>query len=242
MKKSLKIIICCLTMFLFHGIQAQTADEIVGKHFQAMGGSEKWAQLKTMSSKTKFTVQGMDIVSSMQLVVNKSLKVEVEVMGNKIVTAIDEGKAWAIRPAMMGGTGAPEDLPEDQAKAIKAQLNPMGSLFKAKSDGSKIELQGKENLDGAEVYVLRVTTPEGNSKDLYVSANTYFILKEKSKVNVNGQMVDVDSKMSNYKMIDGLAIPHAVESFNPMLGASMLIETTEVEINPKIDPVVFKRP
>ena len=103
------------------GIYAQTTDEIIAKHQAAMGSPEKWASVKSMVMKSKFNVQGMDIESKSSVVVGKSFRQEVEVMGNKIITVIDGEGGWMNRPAMMGGTGEPEDLPREQVKAGVSQ-------------------------------------------------------------------------------------------------------------------------
>lgn len=139
------------------GIFAQTTDEIIAKHQAAMGSPEKWASVKSMVMLNKFNVQGMDIVSKTSIMVGKSFRTEIEVMGNKIITVVDGEAGWMNRPAMMGGTGEPEDLPREQVKATISQKNIGSSLLIAKNEGSKIDLVSKEKLDGAEVYLLKIT-------------------------------------------------------------------------------------
>jgi outer membrane lipoprotein-sorting protein len=145
------------------------------------------------------------------------------------------------RPAMMGGTGSPEDMPAEQVKMAASQKVLGSILTSAKSDGYKIELVSKEKLDGADVYLLTVTKPSGEDSKVYVSTATNFVVKTQAKVNVNGQEVDSEVNFSNYKMVNGLAFPHTVETPSPM-GGSMTVETVSVEINPTIDPVIFTKP
>ena len=189
-KRSIALAILFLTSA---GIYAQTTDEIIAKHQAAMGSPEKWASVKSMVMKSKFNVQGMDIESKSSIVVGKSFRTEVEVMGNKIITVIDGEGGWMNRPAMMGGSGEPEDLPREQVKAGISQKNIGSSLLIAKHEGSKIDLVSKEKLDGADVYLLKVNKPNGDESQIYVSASTYFIVKVAGKVKVNGQ--DVDSEV-----------------------------------------------
>jgi len=166
----------------------------------------------------------------------------VEVMGNKIITVIDGEGGWMNRPAMMGGTGEPEDLPREQVKAGVSQKNIGSSLLIAKNEGSKIDLVSKEKLDGAEVYLLKVTKKSGEESQVFVSASTGFIVKAINKMNVQGQQVEAEVLYSNYKSIDGLFFPFTVETPSPMGGGNMVVETSSIDLNPVLDASLFAKP
>jgi len=123
---------------------AQTADEIVTKHIEAIGGAEKWKALKSIEMKNKFSVQGMDIESKTVIVAGKSLRTDISVMGQEIITVVDGETGWSIRPTMMQGTGAPEDMPLAMVRESRKQLNLGGSLIGYKENGSTLELVGTE--------------------------------------------------------------------------------------------------
>ena len=233
-----------LAMIVFSSVlvKAQTADEIIAKHQSAMGSPEKWASIKSMVMKNKFNVQGMDIESKTSIVVGKSFRTEVEVMGNKIITVIDGEGGWMNRPAMMGGTGEPEDLPREQVKVAISQKNIGSSLLIAKNEGSKIDLVSKEKLDGAEVYLLKITKKNGEESQVFVSASTGFIVKSINKMNVQGQQVEAEVLYSNYKSIDGLFFPFTVETPSPMGGGNMVVETSSIDLNPVLDASIFVKP
>lgn len=220
---------------------AQTADEIVAKHIEAMGGAEKWKAVKSMQMNNKFSVQGMDIESKTTIVAGKSLRTDVSVMGQDIITAVDGEAGWMQRPAMMGGTGEPEDMPGALVKETLKQTNLGGSLLNYKEKGSTIELVGKEKLDGADVYHLKLTEKNGEITNLFVSASTYYTLKSAGKRNVQGQDIDAEVNFSNFKQIDGLTFPFSMETPSPM-GGTMTIETDSIKLNPTIDETIFKKP
>lgn len=224
------------------GIFAQTTDEIIAKHQAAMGSPEKWASVKSMVMLNKFNVQGMDIVSKTSIMVGKSFRTEIEVMGNKIITVVDGEAGWMNRPAMMGGTGEPEDLPREQVKATISQKNIGSSLLIAKNEGSKIDLVSKEKLDGAEVYLLKITKKNGEESQVFVSSSTGFIVKAINKMNVQGQQVEAEVLYSNYKSIDGLFFPFTIETPSPMGGGNMVVETSSIDLNPALDASIFAKP
>lgn len=220
---------------------AQTTEEIIQKHEAAMGGMDKWNNLKSVVTKSKFSIQGMDVSTTTSVLTGKAIKAEVEIMGNKIVSGYDGTKGWMIRPTMMGGSGKAEDMPAEQAEALKSQTNPGSPLMDAKNAGNKIEIESKEKLDGADVYVLNVTDKAGKSSSIYLSATTFFVVKTSSKQNVNGQELDVEVMYSNYKSVDGLYFPFTMEQPNPMAGGTMVVDVTNIELNPKLDLSFFAK-
>jgi len=183
----------------------------------------------------------MDIESKTTIVAGKSLRTEVSVMGQEIITAVDGETGWMQRPAMMGGTGEPEDMPGALIKETLKQTNLGGSLFSYKEKGATMELVGKEKLDGADVYHLKMTEKNGEVTNLFLSASTYYTLKSAGKRNVQGQDIDAEVNFSNFKQIEGLTFPFTMETPSPM-GGTMTIETDSIKLNPTIDESIFKKP
>lgn len=221
---------------------AQTADEIVAKHIEAMGGADKWKALKAMEMNNKFNVQGMDIENKIVIVNGKSLRSDIAVMGQEIITAVDGETGWSQSPAMMGGTGEPEDMPGALIKESRKQVNLGGSLLNYKESGGTVELVGKEKLDGVDVYHLKLTEKSGDISNLFLSTSNYYILKTAGKRNVQGKDVEAEVMYSNFKQVEGLTFPHTMEVPNPMAGGTMTIETDSIKLNPKVDETIFKKP
>jgi hypothetical protein len=240
--KLTKIIASALIVFGTTAVSfAQTSDEIVAKHIEAIGGADKWKALKSIEMKNKFTVQGMDIDSKTVIVNGKSLRTDISVMGQEIISAIDGETGWAQQPAMMGGTGEPEDMPGALIKESRKQVNLGGSLLGYKENGSTIELVGKEKLDGVDVYHLKLTEKNGEITNLFLSAANFYTLKSSGKRNIQGKEVDAEVNFSNFKQIEGLTFPFTMETASPM-GGMMTIETETIKLNPTIDETIFKKP
>ena len=132
-------------------------------------------------------------------------------------------------------------MPADQVKMASSQKNIGSTLIIAQKEGAKIELVSKEKLDGADVYLLKVTKKDGDESQVYVSASTYFIVKTSGKVKANGQEIDTEVNFSNYKAVDGLYFPFTIETASPM-GGMMTVDTLSVEVNPSIDASIFAKP
>ncbi|WP_420147996.1 outer membrane lipoprotein-sorting protein [Spirosoma sp.] len=218
-------------------VNAQTVDEIVDKHVAAIGGMDKLSNVKTLYIERSLAVQGMEIPSKSTILVGKAMRNESSVMGNSMVQVVDGTTGWMIRPAMMGGSGDPEDMPADQLKQQVGQLDPFGPLVNYKAKGNQIELVGKEKVDGKDAYHLKVTTKEGQTIDDYLDANTYLI--SKVKMTMNGQAGEI--LFSNYKDKDGIKFANTMEMASPQ-GGNITFTTEKITVNGPVDEAIFKKP
>ncbi|MBB3840176.1 hypothetical protein FHS57_004189 [Runella defluvii] len=216
---------------------AQTADEIISKAIDARGGSAKLNALKSMRMESTTSVMGMDLASKSVIVHKRGMRNDIQVMGQSIVVAIDGDKGWTINP-MQGSD--PVALPDEQVKATASQLDLSG-MANIKESGAVAELMGKETLDGNETFKVKLTSKDGTIMTHYIDTKTYLTAKTSIKVTVSGQSVEVDTKMSNYKVVDGISFPHTTEISNPQAGA-IVTTITKLELNPTIDESIFAMP
>lgn len=235
--KTNKLLAATLAAFVTFGAYAQTVDEIVDKHVAALGGMDKLNGVKTVVTDRSLSVQGMEIPSTTTIVVGKSMRSESTVMGNSMVQVVDGTTGWMIRPAMMGGTGDPEDMPAEALKQSTGQLYPFGSLVNYKANGSKVELVGKEQVDKKDVYHLKVTTKEGQTVDEYLDATTYLV--SKLKTMANGQ--EAEFLFSDYKEVNGVKFPNTMEIVGGPMG-NITFLTNKVTVNGPVDETIFKKP
>lgn len=225
-----------VAMLVSVSASAQTVDEIVDKHVAALGGADKLKGVNTLITERSLSVQGMEIPIVATMVVGKSMRSEMSVMGNPMVQVVNDGKGWAIKPAMMGGTGDAEDMTADELKAMSGQLDPFGSLVNYKDKGNTIELVGKEKVEGKDAYHLKVTTKAGTTTDQFIDATTYMV--SKLKTSVAGQ--DSEISFSDYKDVDGIKFPSTMEMQSPQ--GQLTFTTTKTQVNPKVDESIFKKP
>lgn len=219
---------------------AQTADEIVTKHITALGGADKVAGVKTAQYEQTMSVQGMDITGKTSVVVGKSARSDMSIMGQTITQVVDGDKGWAINP-MQGGTAA-QDLPEDVVKMQKNTTEPTGmQLAYAKLNKLPYELVGKEKMDGKDVFNIKVTRPEG-SYNYYVDATNYQLVGTKSDITVQGQKVNGSATFSDYKNTDGLVLPYTLTLTGGGIPGTVTAKVTKLVINGPIDPSVFAKP
>ncbi len=218
-------------------VQAQTADEIVNKHIDAIGVKEKLAAIKTVTVEYDMDVQGTTGAGTTFLVTGKGYRNEVELAGQKLVQVYTDKGGWGINP--FAGQTSPEPLPADELKGAKSNLTPGGPLFDYAAQGNKIELNGTENVNGVAAHKVKLTMSDGPEVIYYIDPNTFYILKSVAKRDVQGQSMEITSTFSDYKKTDyGYVAPGSTEVSFPMF--SFTLKTKKIDINKEIDPALFE--
>jgi hypothetical protein len=236
--KSLRVVMLA-AIALIAGIsaQAQTAEEIVSKHIDAIGGKDKIAAIKTVYTEYDLDVMGQQAPGVTYVLNGKGYRNEMDFGGQKIIQVITDKGGWGVNP-LMGQTN-PEPLPEDQVKMNKSSIDAGGPLWNYASKGSKVELNGTENVNGVNAHKLKVTTAEGPEMMIFVDPTTYYILKTVIKAKSEGQDVETTLVFSDYKKTDYGYVTAGTTELNLPQGFSITIKTKKVEINKEIDPKIF---
>lgn len=236
MKKSGFALVAIIVIVFANVAQAQSVNDVLEKHFKAVG-QEKLVNVNSFYIKAKVSQMGMDLPMEMKIKKPDMFITNIDIQGQKMVQAFDGQKGWMIIPMM---SPDPQELAGAQLDQAKEQANMEGELYNYEKKGSTAEMAGKVNVDGKEMYRIKLTDKEGNLKDFFIDANTFLIVKVKTKVSAQGQTVDIEQIMSDYKTIDGISMAMKIESKSPMGTAVITME--EVKFNEKFDDAIFKQP
>jgi outer membrane lipoprotein-sorting protein len=164
-------------------------------------------------------------------------RMEMEMQGMKMVQAYDGEKGWMIAPWV---SQEPQDLTGPELSQAMDQANFDGELYNYAEKGTEATLVGKVNVEGTPMYNIRLTDKNGTVKNYFIGAEDYLIGKVKTRVNAQGQEIEVETNLSDYKEIDGVKMPTKIVSKNPMGNATITFK--EINFNDEIEDSLFAKP
>lgn len=192
---------------------AQSVDEIVDKHLEAMGGKDKLNSLTSVVMEGKVSANGMEIPMNTIVVHNKGFRLDFSIMGMDAWIIMRPDSGWSFMPFQ--GQTAPEAIPEDQLKEGVGKLDLSSELCEYKSKGHTVEYLGMDDVEGTECHKLKCVAKSGKLTYYLLDPESYYIVKSISKEKAGGREFNAETKFSNYKKIDGGYIfPHTIESMN----------------------------
>ena len=214
--------------------RAQTAEEIVNKSIDAVGGKDAIAAVKTIVYNQTLEVMGTEVSSVTTIVAGKGWKNDIDFQGTKIDNVLTDHGGWVLSPPT--GQTTPTALPDDQVKQGQSRLLVV-PLSGWAANGGKLELQGKDTAD----YKIHLTNTAGTDVVFYINLKTYMVDKSDVAVSANGQTASITFHFGDYRKTDaGLLVPYSMVQDLPQM--SLTFTTKSVDINKPVDPAIFAMP
>ncbi len=197
MKKIKNLLVATFALTTLN-VAAQTADEIIAKNVEAMGGVSKIASLKTVKKSGSLSMQGMDIPMVFTVSQMKGFRVDVEVMGTSNYQIVTPEKAFMFFPVQQ--MTEPKEMDAETVKGMQSALDIQGALVNYKEKGSSVEFAGNEKVDGADTYKLKVTSKSGKTAFYFIDVKSNRLTKTTAKAaGPDGVEMNVETTYSNYK-------------------------------------------
>lgn len=218
-----------------------SVDEIIARNIEAHGGLAKMKSVQSMRLTGRMTLgQGIEAPIVMEVKRPKNLRLEITVQGMTIVQGYDGANGWQIVPFQ--GSTDPQPMSADELKDADEQADMDGPLVDYKAKGHKVELQGKENVEGADCFKLKVTKKNGDIQYFFVDGDSFLELKMVGKRIVRGAEMEFETSLGDYKDVDGLILAHAIEMGPKGSPQRQTIIVEKIELNPSLDNARFKQP
>lgn len=235
MKHSL---LALLTLISFTISKAQTADEIISKHIDAIGGKDKLAQVNSVYIESTADVMGNSAPAKTYIINGKGYRNEMDFGGQQLVQVVTDKGGWAVNP-FGGGTSAVA-LTDDQFHATADQTF-VDPLFNYAANGAKVELQGQEKVGDVNAYKIKYTNKYNSDITYYIDPSTYYIVQAVKQSEAMGQPVTVTITPSDYQKND-FGIVMANKTHLDMGQFALDITNTKVEVNKQVDATIFDMP
>jgi hypothetical protein len=273
---SLAIVVIAGAVVTANAQQAKlSAAEIVNKNVAARGGLQAWRGVQTLTMSGKMQAGGnnrpavpivavkrgrpiaqpkpvaqTELPFRMDLKRSRKLRLELDFNGKTSVQVYDGTNGWMLRPYLNRNDYEPYS--DEQTKAASEQADLDGPLVDYAAKGTAIELAAIEKVDGRDNYKLKLTLKNGYSFHVWIDAQTFLETKiEGTPRRLDGQYRPVEVYLRDYRAVNGLQIPHVLETkvqTTPTPGARVTktiaetITIDKVAVNPKLDDALFVKP
>lgn len=232
-----------LTVILFTSLtaSAQTADEIINKYFENVGGKEKFSKINGFKMNMVSNYNGVEIPIEVFNDKTGKMYVKINFQGKEITQLAFDGKTgWSTNFMTMKAEKLDSETTENLLDQVKDFPDP---FYNYKEKGYKVELLGKETKEGTECFKIKLTkTPvtvagkkEENVVFYYFDTENYVPIMTETEIKegpAKGQMSV--STMGDYQEVDGIFFPFTMNQG----GQDMTVKS--MVINPTVDAKVFE--
>ena len=205
--------------------QAQTVDEVINKHVAALGGKEKLNKIQNVVMEGSLSVQGAEIALTVTQVHNKLTRQDINAMGMRGFDMLTDKEGWTYMPFQ--GMQKPEPKTADEVTKSQSDLDIAGPLVDYAAKGHKVELLGKEDVEGTECYNLKISLAGGKELTCFIDPASSMIIRTKETRKLNGQDAEMQTDLSDYKEVDGVKMPFSItQQFGTVLFSSIKVNQT----------------
>lgn len=220
---------------------SQTVDDIIAKNVAAKGGLDKIKAVQTVRMTGKMTLgPGIEAPVVLELKRPNMMRMDVTVQGMVGAQAYDGTTGWMLMP--FAGSTVPQQMSAEDAAMAAEQADMDGPLIDYKAKGNKVELLGKEKVEGADAFKLRLTLKNGTVRTLFIDAEHFLEIKDESKRMVRGTEVETETIVGDYKEVGGMMFPHSVDSGQKGNPQRQKLVVEKIELNVPLDASRFKMP
>ena len=197
-----------LLSFLNSG-RGQTADGVISKYIEHIGGKQKWSTIKTMVISGNYNYGGMVFPFKSFSKAPNRYKYIVTSNGKSFEQAFDGVEGWKIdgfknetKKTILTGKSA-------TAMANEADVDIQSPLINYKLKGHTAILEGHDTVDSQQCFKIKVITNNGDTDRYFFSADNFELLKKQS-ISKNEELDSslVDIFYSDYREINGIRIAY----------------------------------
>jgi outer membrane lipoprotein-sorting protein len=238
----------CAAALAFLGSAASAAEisaaQIVERNAAARGGAAAWRAVQSISMTGEMDAGGKTdakLPYTMSLKRPHMSRLEIRFDNQTAVQTFDGKQGWKYRPYLGRTEAEPMTAAELQSELASDELD--GPLIGAERKGTKVEVLGVEKVEGRDAYRLKLTKAGGASRNLWIDAATFLEVKiDGEPRKLDGRAHKVAVFLRDYKTVNGLNIPHTLETVVEGVKQTRKIVIKSVAINPKLDDALFGKP
>ena len=201
----------CLLAGCANAVDGMDLESLVARHVEARGGQAAIEAVQSFETAVRivepaFTVDGRYVATR-----DGRMRIDISVAGERVFTeALDHGSAWSWSPDEGVRTASAQG-----AAALRRGIESPFKLFglhEMQRRGHRLELSGREIVDGVDYHVLLLTFDDGFESRYYVHPETWLIERDRQlralHVDVNPEPEWIETVYDDYRAVDGAMYAH----------------------------------
>jgi outer membrane lipoprotein-sorting protein len=189
-----------------------SVEQIVQKHTEALGGLNHLRAIQTVKAKGSAILMGGQLEAQVTMEAKRPTlnRMEMIIHEKSLIQAFDGNVFWSVNP--FTGDGEPQKASEEESKAARDDADFVdGSLVDYKAKGNQVELVGKEDVEGASAYKLKVTKKSGSIEFDFLDAKTFLPVKSSGQRKEMGRDFEFESFPRDFREVSGVKMPFQLE-------------------------------
>ena len=221
-----------LLSFLNSG-RGQTADELISKYIQHIGGVKEWSTIKTMVISGNYNYGGMVFPFKSFSKAPNLYKYIVTSNGKSFEQAFDGVQGWKIdgfnnetKKTILTGSAA-------RAMSNEADVELESSFIDYQKKGNAIIFEGEDSVEGTRCFKIKLIRNNVDTETYHFNEATYE-LAEKQAVSKNPEL---DSSVVNifyddYRTVEGIKIPFkSVSKVGDQTILTIMVQKADINVN-----------
>ena len=239
----------CLLITMGCGIAAcerapLTVNQVIEQNTKAMGGRAAIEAITSIEVELHIVDPDFEVDGKYRAARPGRMGIDVMAHGKHVYTeAFDGDRGWQWK----GKGAAIEEESAEATAALRHGVELPGKLIglhELRQRGHRVDLAGRERIDGVDYYALRITMNDGYTTTLYIDPRNWLIMRRRDvrplHVDIDPTPTTIESRFSDFRNVGGVLFAFA--STDTDLATGKVLETTRVrsiKVNPQFDPAIF---
>jgi len=221
-----------------------TVDQVIEQNTKVMGGRAAIEAIKSIDVELHIVDPDFEVDGNYRAARPGRMRIDVMAHGNHVYTeAFDGDRGWQWK----GKGAAIEKESAEATAALRHGVELPGKLVglhELRQRGHRVDLAGRERIDGVDYYALRITMNDGYATTLYIDSRNWLITRRRDvrplHVDIDPTPTTIESRFSDFRKVNGVLFVFA--STDTDLATGKVLETTTVrsiKVNPQFDAAIF---
>lgn len=206
--------------------EPESLEAVLAKCRQALGGEAAWAAIETRIEHGTHSTFSSEKPFVLERKRPALYRFDHQQADMKVVVGYDGENAWWENQTPFAEVEWPSTVPEAYRRGIEADARFAPPCFAA--DDATVELRGRTRYEGMDAIELEVTLANGLVEKWYLDPESHLPLARLSRAGFKDFEAENRVFYSDYRPVDGILLPHHVESEVDNLVSITVIETVEL--------------